>query len=186
MIGRTVTRETHCLLRDCLDEARCRIGYCSQLFSFFHALVGKNLSQGTPQRPCMPFVHQTEPMPGIPAATITSPGNNMQVESSVLVQGTAQNITGEYRLWLTVYDYNSNRHYPQGGPVAVSSEGKWHRAVSLESNGRHDVTAVAADQHANETLLQYRAASRSKADYPGLRGLPPGCTTLASVTVVRT
>jgi hypothetical protein len=125
-------------------------------------------------------------MPGIPAGTITSPAHNTRVESSVLVQGTAQNIAGEYRLWLMVYNYDSSRHYPQGGPVAVSSDGQWERTASFDSNGRYDVTAVAADQHANETLFQYRAASQSKMDYPGLRSLPPGCTTLAAVTVVRT
>jgi hypothetical protein len=134
----------------------------------------------------MPFVHQTEPMPGIPAATLTSPANNTRVESSVLVQGTARNIVGDYRLWLIVYGYSSNRHYPQGGPVAVSSDSQWERTASLKSNGRYNVTVVAADQHATETLLQYRAASQSKADYPGLPSLPSGCMTLAAVTVVRT
>jgi len=57
--------------------------------------------------------------------------------------------------------------------------------VSFESIGRYDITAVAADRNANEILLQYQAASQSRADYPGLSALPPGCITLASVTVSR-
>jgi hypothetical protein len=56
----------------------------------------------------------------------------------------------------------------------------------FESIGRYDITAVAADQNANEILLRYQAASQLRADYPGFPALPPGCITLASVTVVRT
>jgi hypothetical protein len=126
-------------------------------------------------------------MPGIPAATITTPTNNARVENSEFVKGTAHNIEGEqYFLWLTLYDYNANRHYPQDGPVAVSSDGQWEMTASFESSGRYDITALAADQNANEILSQYQAASQSRADYPGLPTLPSGCITLASVTVVRT
>ncbi len=134
----------------------------------------------------MPIDHRTESMPGIPAATITTPANNTRVENSVVVKGTAQNIGGEYWLWVTVYDYEANRHYPQDGPVAVSSDGKWELAVSFESSRRHDITALAADKNANEILLQYQADSLSRADWPGLPALPSGCITLASVTVSRT
>ena len=135
----------------------------------------------------MPIDHRTESMPGIPAATITTPTNNARVENSEFVRGTAHNIEGEqYFLWLTLYDYNANRHYPQDGPVAVSSDGQWEMTASFESSGRYDITALAADQNANEILSQYQAASQSRADYPGLPTLPSGCITLASVTVVRT
>lgn len=134
----------------------------------------------------MPFVHQPESVPGIPAATITTPTNNTRVENSVVVKGTAQNIGREYCLWLAVYDYNANRHYPQDGPVAVSSDGRWEVTASFESSGRYDITALAADQNANEILLQYQADSLSRADFPGLPALPSGCITLASVTVSRT
>ena len=133
----------------------------------------------------MPFVHQPESIPGIPAATITTPTNNKRVENSAFVMGTAQNIGGEYHLWLTLYDYTANRHYPQDGPIAVSSNGQWEMTVSFESSGRNDITALAADQNASEILLQYQAASQSRADYPGLPTLPSGCITLASVTVSR-
>ena len=81
----------------------------------------------------MPFVHQPESIPGIPAATITTPTNNKRVENSAFVMGTAQNIGGEYHLWLTLYDYTANRHYPQDGPIAVSSNGQWEMTVSFES-----------------------------------------------------
>ena len=135
----------------------------------------------------MPFVHQPEYIPGIPAATITSPTNNTRVENSVVVKGTAQNIAeGQYWLWLVLYDYNANRHYPQDGPVAVSSNGQWEMTASFGSSGRYDITALAADQNANETLLLYQAASESSGDYSGLPALPSGCITLASVTVSRT
>jgi hypothetical protein len=134
----------------------------------------------------MPIDHRTEPMSGIPAAEITTPVQDTRVENSVFVKGTAHNIEGEqYYLWLTLYDYNANRHYPQEGPVAVSSDGQWEITASFGSIGRYDITAVAADQNANEILLQYQAASQSRADYQGLPGLPPGCITLASVTVSR-
>jgi len=53
------------------------------------------------------------------------------------------------------------------------------------SSGRYDITAVAADQNANEILLQYQATSQSRADYQGLPGIPLGCIMLASVTVSR-
>jgi len=134
----------------------------------------------------MPFVHQPEPMPGIPAATITAPNNNTRVENSVFVTGTAQNIGGEYNLWLVFYDYSANRHYPQEGPLAVSSNGQWEMTAFFESSGRYDITAVAADKNANESLLLYQAASESSGDYPGLPAIPSGCITLASITVSRT
>jgi hypothetical protein len=135
----------------------------------------------------MPFVHQPEYIPGIPAATITTPTNNTRVENSVVVKGTAQNIAeGQYWLWLVLYDYNANRHYPQDGPVAVSSNGQWEMTASFGSSGRYDITALAADQNANETLLLYQAASESSGDYSGLPALLSGCITLASVTVSRT
>ena len=134
----------------------------------------------------MPFVHQPEYIPGIPAATITTPTNNTRVENSVVVKGTAQNIAeGQYWLWLVLYDYNANSHYQQDGPVAVSSNGQWEVTASFGSSGRYYITALAADQNANEILLQYQAASKSRADYPGLPALPPGCITLASVRVSR-
>ena len=134
----------------------------------------------------MPFVHQPEYIPGIPAATITTPTNNTRVENSEFVKGTADNIEGEqYYLWLVLYNYNANRHYPQDGPVVVSSDGQWEITAFFESIGRHDITAVAADQNANEVLLLYQAASESSGDYPGLPALPSGCITLASVTVSR-
>jgi hypothetical protein len=134
----------------------------------------------------MPIDHRTESMPGIPAAEITTPVQDTRVENSVFVKGTAHNIEGEqYYLWLVLYDYNVNRHYPQDGPVVVSSNGQWEMTAFFESIGRYDITAVAADQNANEILLQYQAAGQSRADYPGLPGLPPGCITLASVTVSR-
>ena len=134
----------------------------------------------------MPIDHRTESIPGIPAATITTPTNNMRVENSEFVKGTAHNTEGEqYYLWLVLYDYNANRHYPQAGPVAVSSDGQWGMNASFESIGRYDITAVAADQNANEILLQYQAASQSRADYTGLPALPTGCITLALVTVSR-
>ena len=134
----------------------------------------------------MPIDHRTESMPGIPAATITTPTNNARVENSEFVRGTARNIEGEqHYLWLVLYDYNANRHYPQDGPVAVSSDGQWEMTAFFESIGRYDITALAADQNANEILLQYQAASASRADYRGLPGLPSGCITLASVTVSR-
>lgn len=134
----------------------------------------------------MPFVHQPEYIPGIPAATITTPTNNTRVENSVFVTGTAQNIGGDYNLWLVLYDYSTNRHYPQDGPVALSSNGQWEMTTSFESSGRYDITALAADQNANESLLLYQAASESSGDYAGLPALPSGCITLASVTVSRT
>ncbi len=134
----------------------------------------------------MPIDHRTESVPGIPAATITTPTNNTPVENSVVVKGTAQNVGEEYGLWLALYDYNANRHYPQFGPVAVSSDGRWEMTVSFESSGRYDITALAADKNANEILLQYQADTLSRADFPGLHALPSGCVTLASVTVVRT
>jgi hypothetical protein len=147
----------------------------------------KNLSQSHPQPSTMPFVHQSEYIPGIPAATITTPTNNTRVENSAVVKGTAQNIAeGQYWLWLVLYDYNANRHYPQDGPVAVSSNGQWEMTASFGSSGRYDITALAADQNANETLLLYQAASESSGDYPGLPALPSGSITLASVTVSRT
>jgi hypothetical protein len=134
----------------------------------------------------MPIDHRTESMSGIPAAEITTPVNDTRVENSVLVKGTAHNIEGEqYYLWLVLYDYNANRHYPQDGPVAVSSNGEWEMTAFFGSSGRYDITAVAADQNANEIFLQYQVASQSRADYLGLPALPPGCITLASVTVVR-
>ena len=134
----------------------------------------------------MPIDHQTEYLPGIPAATITTPVNDTRVEDSEFVKGTAHNIEGEqYYLWLVLYDYNANRHYPQDGPVIVSSDGQWKMNAFFESIGRYDITAVAADQNANEILLQYLTASLSRADCHGLPTLPSGCITLASVTVSR-
>jgi hypothetical protein len=53
------------------------------------------------------------------------------------------------------------------------------------NSGRYDITALAADQNANEIFLLYQTASESSGDYPGLPALPPGCITLASVTVSR-
>jgi hypothetical protein len=149
-------------------------------------LIKQILKSQPPLPPSMPIDHQTEHMPGIPAATITTPTNNTRVEHSVVVRGTSQNIGGEYWLWLALYDYNANRHYPQDGPVAVSLDGIWEMTVSFESAGRYDITAIAADQNANEILLQYQAASLSRADFPGLPTLPSGCIMLASVTVSRT
>src|SRR5674536_266688 len=116
----------------------------------------------------MPFVLQPDAMPGIPAATITTPTNNTRVEDSVVVKGTAQNIGGDYWLWITLYDYNANRHHPREGPIAISSDGQWETTVSFESSGRYDITALAADQNASEILLQYQSASQSRANYPGL------------------
>lgn len=134
----------------------------------------------------MPFVHQPEYIPGIPAATITTPTNNTRVENSVFVKGTAQNIEEEYFLWLVLYDYKANRHYPHHGPVAVSSNGQWKMTAFFGSSGRYDITALAADKKANEILLLYQAAGESSGDYPGLPAIPSGCITLASVTVFRT
>jgi hypothetical protein len=148
-------------------------------------LIKQILKSQPPLPPSMPIDHQTEYMPGIPAATITTPTNNTRVENSVEVKGTAQNIGGKYWLWLALYDYNANRHFPQEGPIAVSLDGLWEMTVSFESTGRYEITALAADQNANETLLQYQAASLSRADFPGLPTLPSGCITLASVTVSR-
>jgi len=135
----------------------------------------------------MPFLHQPEPMPGLPAATITTPSNNTSVESSVPVEGTAQNITGEeYYLWLIVFDYRANRHYPQRGPVAVSADGHWRMTAFLNDSGRYDIVALAADKNANEILSLYQAASESSQQYLGLPAVPAGCVTLVSVTVSRT
>jgi hypothetical protein len=133
----------------------------------------------------MPIDHRTEPMSGIPAAEITTPVKNTQVENSVFVKGTAHNIEGEQYLWLVLFDYNANRHYPQEGPVAISSNGQWEMTASFGESGRYDITALAADKNANEIFLLYRAASESSGDYPGLPALPAGCITLASVTVSR-
>ena len=154
---------------------------------FTHRTKSKNLSQSRPQPAPMPFVHQPEYIPGIPAAAITTPTNNTRVENSVFVKGIAQNIgEGQYWLWLVLYDYNANRHYPQDGPVAVSSNGQWEMTAFFGNSGRYDITALAADQNANDNLLLYQAASLSSGDYPGLPALPSGCVTLASVTVART
>ena len=149
-------------------------------------LIKQNLSKSPPQPFPMPFVHQPEYLPGIPAATITTPTNNTRVENPVFVKGTVQNIGGEFYLWLVLYAYNANRHYPQDGPVAISSNGQWEMNASFGSSGRYDITALAADKNANESFSLYQAASESSGDYPGLRVLPSGCITLASVTVSRT
>jgi hypothetical protein len=134
----------------------------------------------------MPIDHRTQSMPGIPAATITTPISSSRVENSEFVKGTAHNIEGvQYHLWLVLYNYDAHRHYPQDGPVVVSSDGQWEITAFFESIGRYDITVVAADQNANDTLLQYQAASQSRADYQGLPALPLGCITLASVTVSR-
>jgi hypothetical protein len=126
-------------------------------------------------------------MPGIPAAEITTPVTNTLVKDSVLVKGTAQNVGGEqYYLWLVLFDYSENRHYPYHGPVVVSSDGQWEMTAFFGSSGRYDITALAADKNATEILLLYQASSESSRDYAGLPVLPSGCVTLASVTVVRT
>jgi hypothetical protein len=126
-------------------------------------------------------------MSGIPAAEITTPVQDTRVENSVFVKGTAHKIEGEqYYLWLVLFDYNANRHYPQDGPVAIASNGQWEMTAFLGSNGRYDITALAADKNANEIFLLYRATNEASGEYPGLPALPSGCTTLASVTVVRT
>jgi hypothetical protein len=125
-------------------------------------------------------------MPGIPAATITTPVNDTRVENSVFVKGAAHKIEGEqYYLWLVLFDYNANRHYPQDGPVVVSSDGQWELTAFFGSSGRYDITALAADKNANEILLAYQTVSQSRADYSGVPTLPSGCITLASVTVSR-
>jgi hypothetical protein len=135
----------------------------------------------------MPIDHRTESLPGIPAATITTPVNDTRVEDSEFVKGTAHNIEGEqYYLWLVLYDYNANRHYPYHGPVVVSSDGQWEMTAFFGSSGRYDITALAADKNATEMFLLYQASSESSRDYAGLPVLPSGCITLASVTVVRT
>jgi hypothetical protein len=153
---------------------------------FTHRMKNKNLSQSPPQHIPMPFVHQPESMPGIPAATITTPANNTRVENSVIVKGTAQNIEeGQYWLWLALYDYDANRYYPHHGPVTIL-DGQWEMTAFFRSSGRYDITALAADQAANEMFLEYQAASESSGDYPGLRAIPSGSITLASVTVLST
>jgi hypothetical protein len=135
----------------------------------------------------MPIDHRTESLPGIPAATITTPVNDTRVEDSEFVKGTAHNIEGEqYYLWLVLYDYNANRHYPYHGPVVVSSDGQWEMTAFFGSSGRYDITALAADKNATEMFLLYQASSESSRDYAGLPVLPSGCITLASVTVVKT
>src|SRR5450759_4717921 len=84
-------------------------------------LIKQKLKSNPPQSFPMPIDHRTESMPGFPAAIITTPTNNTRVENSEFVKGTAHNTEGEqYYLWLVLYDYNANRHYPQDGPVAVS------------------------------------------------------------------
>ena len=133
----------------------------------------------------MPFVHQPEPMPGIPAAAITSPTTNARVEDSVLVEGTAQNMGRDYWLWLVLFDYNTSRHYPHRGPITLSSNGQWEMTAFFGSSTRYDITVLAADKNANDNLLLYQAASESSGEFPGLSSLPAGCITLASVTVVR-
>jgi hypothetical protein len=135
----------------------------------------------------MPIDHRTESLPGIPAATITTPVNDTRVEDSEFVKGTAHNIEGEqYYLWLVLYDYNANRHYPYHGPVVVSSDGQWEMTAFFGSSGRYDITALAADKNATEMFLLYQASSESSRDYAGLPVLPSGCITLASVTVAKT
>jgi hypothetical protein len=91
----------------------------------------------------MPFVHQPEYIPEIPAATIATPTNNTRVENSVVVKGTAHIVGGQFYLWLALYDYDANRHYPYHGPVAVSSSGQWEMTVFFGSSGRYDITALA-------------------------------------------
>jgi len=126
-------------------------------------------------------------MPGIPAGEITTPVTNTRVEDSVFVKGTAQNVGGEqYYLWLILFDYNANRHYPYHGPVVISSDGQWEMTAFFGGSGRYDITALAADKNAAEIFLLYQATSESSRDYAGLPVLPSGCVTLASVTVVRT
>ena len=135
----------------------------------------------------MPIDHRTESMPGLPAAEITTPATNTQVENSIFVKGTAQNVGGEqYYLWLVLFDYNANRHYPYHGPVVVSSDGLWEMTAFFGSSGRYDITALAADKNANEVFLLYQATSESSGDSPGLPAIPSGCVMLASVTVLRT
>ena len=86
----------------------------------------------------------------------------MWVENSVFVKGTAYNIEGEqYYLWLVLFDYNANRHYPYHGPVVVSSDGQWEMTTFFGNSGRYDITALAADKNANEIFLHTkRPASR--------------------------
>jgi len=123
-------------------------------------------------------------MPGIPAATITSPTTNARVKNSVLVEGTAQTVGVDYWLWLVLFDYDTSRHYPHRGPIAISSNGQWELTAFFGSSGRYDITVVAADKNANENLSLYQAASESSGEFLGLPNLPSGCITLASVTVV--
>jgi hypothetical protein len=98
-------------------------------------LIKQKLKSNPPQSFPMPIDHRTESMPGIPAAIITTPTNNTRVENSEFVKGTAHNTEGEqYYLWLVLYDYNANRHYPQDGPVAVSSDGQWGMTYLLRAS----------------------------------------------------
>jgi hypothetical protein len=66
------------------------------------------------------------------------PINNTRVEDAVFVRGTAQNIGGEYFLWLTLFDYNANRHCPHHGPVVVSSDGQWEMTAFFGSSGSNE------------------------------------------------
>ena len=114
--------------------------------------------------------------------TIGVPAAGAAVGQRIRAQGTAS-LPSMQQLWLVVEPKPLGRFYPQDGPIHVDN-GTWSWPVGFGDDnagpGDYVLYAVVADGAASQTLKYY-----STTDFSGLRQLPSGAVSVASVSVQR-
>jgi len=124
--------------------------------------------------------------------TITTPVEGGNASQSTIVRGTACHIPPNKKLWLFVTQGGVTLYYPQpGGPIQVSSDGKWNRAAFLGQPGSIDVGkefvvyATLVDGEGEVPIQHFFDVGQRSGKFIPLDPLPEGIDIVSQVRVIR-
>ena len=131
-------------------------------------------------------------------ADIDTPKGGSVLPRLNAVSGTYQDLPEDAELWVLVYTWMDGRFYPQSqddppAPARKDSETNWSTAAFIGLEGDegigdcYDIVVVAADEAANQRLIEMMDDWSDRGNWPGLDAeeLPDGLEEKDAVTVQR-
>lgn len=116
---------------------------------------------------------------------IVHPNKDSQVSINEVVKGISTNVPNSKMIWIIVYSFSSQKHFPNQSPAQIDKNGNWSSRVSIgstEDYGRNFyVSAYLTDGIGRNELEK----ELSKLEFAGLERLPSNIQLYHRISVYR-
>ena len=125
----------------------------------------------------------------VPRAAFESPEHRATAARVQNLSGRSGGVVGASELWAVVVTPSPERRYhPQGGALALTSDGRFEGLAYLGnegSRGTFELLLVMVGRYGSADFRQYQAEANEAQNWIGLRALPDDARTLDAISVSR-